>query len=107
MKSTIMTQPRIKFSKGKIADFCRRYSIKQLAFFGSVIRDDFNDGSDVDVLVEFEPNRVPGFIKLYSLQEELSDLLEGQKIDLVTLKSLNPRLRDKVLAEAQVQYAQG
>lgn len=107
MKNIIATQPQIKFSKEKIADFCHRHSIQQLAFFGSVLRDDFNATSDVDVLVEFAPDRVPGFIKLYSLQEELSDLLDGRKIDLVTLKSLNPRLRDKILAEVQVQYTQG
>jgi uncharacterized protein len=100
-------QERIVVSPEKLADFCHRYHIRKLALFGSVLREDFCNDSDIDVLVEFEENRVPGFIRLDGIEEELSYLLEGREIDLVTLKSLNPRLRNKILAEAQVQYAQG
>ena len=49
---------RIEIPKDKIAEFCRRNHIRRLAFFGSVLRDDFTPESDVDVLVEFEPGRV-------------------------------------------------
>ena len=88
----------------KIAHFCRRHHIRKLALFGSVLRDDFRPDSDVDVLVEFEPEHTPGFIRLFQIEEELSQLVEGRKLDLVTPGFLNRRIRDKVLSQAQVQY---
>ncbi len=90
----------------KIAEFCRANGILKLSLFGSVLRDDFNPDSDVDVLVEFEPERVPGFIRLYQIEQELSALLGGRKLDVVTPKFLNHRIRDRVLADAQVQYVE-
>lgn len=51
---------KIDIPKGKIADFCRKHGIRKIAFFGSVLRDDFMPESDVDVLVEFEPGHTPG-----------------------------------------------
>jgi predicted nucleotidyltransferase len=90
-----------------IANFCRKHHIRRLALFGSVLRDDFRADSDVDVLVEFEPGHVPGFFRLHELETELSGFLGGRNIDLVTEKFLNPRIRDRVLGEAQVQYEQG
>ena len=89
----------------KIADVCRRHGIRKLALFGSILRDDFGAGSDVDVLVEFYPDRVPGFFGLHRIESELACLFGGRKVDLLTFRSLNPHLRDQVLAEAQVQYA--
>jgi len=90
-----------------IAALCRRHDIRSLALFGSVLRDDFSPDSDVDVLVEFEPGRTPGFLKLHEIEQELSALLGGRPVDLVTRKFLNRRIRDRVLAGAEVQYAQG
>ncbi len=90
----------------KIEAFCRRNHIHKLALFGSVLRDDFKPESDVDVLVEFEPEHIPGFLGLGGIEEELSELLGGRKIDLVTKDFLNRRIRDRVLNEAEVQYAQ-
>jgi predicted nucleotidyltransferase len=90
----------------RIAKFCRAHHIRRLALFGSVLRNDFNADSDVDVLVDFEPGHVPGFFRLHELETELSSLFGGRKIDLVTAKFLNPRIRDRVLAEALVQYEQ-
>ena len=98
---------RIEVSAEKIDQFCRRHHIQKLSLFGSVLRDDFRPDSDVDVLVEFEPGHVPGFIRLSQIEEELSTLLGGQKVDLVTPKFLNHRIRDRILATAEVQYAQG
>lgn len=98
---------RIPIDREQIADFCRKHHIVKLSVFGSVVREDFRPDSDVDVLVEFEPGHVPGFIRLYFIEEELSVLLGGRKVDLVTLKCLNPRIRPHVLAAAEVQYAQG
>jgi hypothetical protein len=96
----------IKVTKDKMAEFCQRHSIRKLAFFGSVLRDDFRPGSDVDVLVEFIPGAAVGFFKLYDLEQELSQILEGRKVDINTPKSLSKYFRDKVLAEAEVQYVQ-
>jgi hypothetical protein len=76
------------------------------SLFGSVLRDDFRAASDVDVLIEFDPDHVPGFIRLGQLEDELSALLGGRKVDLVTPKFLNRYIRTQVLADAEVQYAE-
>ena len=101
-----MKQERIKIPKDQLADFCRRNHIRQLAFFGSVLREDFRPDSDIDVLVEFEPEHVPG-LAFIRMQDELSELLAGRNVDLVTLKFLHPRIRRQVLTEMEVHYAQG
>lgn len=90
----------------KIEDFCRKHHIHRLAFFGSVLRDDFRPDSDVDVLVEFEPDHTPGFIGLRQMEEEFSGFLAGHQPDIVTPGFLNRRIRDQILAEAQVKYAE-
>jgi hypothetical protein len=90
----------------QIAAFCRRNHIRKLSLFGSVLREDFNSGSDVDVLVEFEPEHVPGFFHLSELEQELSQMFGGRRIDLVTPKFLNHRIRDQILSAARVQYAE-
>jgi len=95
---------RIFVDRQKIMDFCRRHHIRRLAFFGSVLRNDFGPESDIDVLVEFEPGHVPGLAFL-PMEEELSRIL-GRKVDLNTPGFLSPYFRDQVLAEAEVQYAQ-
>jgi len=89
--------------KDRIADFCRRNHIRKLSFFGSVLREDFRPESDVDVLVEFEPGCTLGW-DIMDLEEELSRMLGGRKIDLVKEKYLNPRLRDRILSQAEVEY---
>ena len=99
-------QERIEIPKDKLADFCQRNHIRWMAFFGSVLREDFAPDSDIDILVEFEPGHVPG-LALIRMQDELSELLAGRRVDLVTPKFLHPRIRDQVLAEMEVQYAQG
>lgn len=97
---------RIAVDRDELARFCRRHHIRRLAFFGSVLREDFRPDSDVDVLVEFEPGHVPGF-GFIRIQRELSELLDGREVDLVTPKFLNHRIRDRVLADADVQYVEG
>jgi predicted nucleotidyltransferase len=87
-----------------LADFCRKHHIRRLSLFGSVLRDDFGPDSDIDVLVEFEPEHIPGFIRLHAIEQELSELLGDHRVDLVTLKFLSPRIRKQVLASAEVQY---
>jgi hypothetical protein len=97
---------KILVPKEKIADFCHRHSIRRLSFFGSILRDDFRSESDVDVLVEFASDAKVGFFKLYDLEQELSRILGGRKVDINTPKSLSKYFRDKVLAEVEVQYVQ-
>jgi predicted nucleotidyltransferase len=97
-----MARPRIDIPKEKIAEFCRRNHIRRLSLFGSVLRDDFGPQSDVDVLVEFEPDTHLG-LRFFGLEHELSELL-GRKVDLNTAGFLSKYFRDQVLAEAEVQY---
>jgi predicted nucleotidyltransferase len=99
------TRARIEIPQAKIAAFCRRYHIRKLALFGSVLRDDFRSNSDVDVLVQFEPGHVPGFLGVARLERELADLLGVSKVDLRTPEDLSRYFRDEVLAIAEVQYA--
>jgi len=86
----------------RIAEFCRKHHIRRLAFFGSVLRDDFRPGSDLDVLVEFEPDHVPG-LAFFGMQDELSEIL-GHKVDLNTPQFLSRYIRDDVMKTAEVQY---
>ena len=92
--------------KDKIGEFCRRHHIRKLALFGSVLRDDFGPDSDVDVLVDFEPGYLVGF-GMIDMEDDLSRLFGGRKVDIVQEKYLNSRLRGRVLASAEVQYAEG
>jgi len=94
--------PRIDIPKEKIAEFCRRNRIHRLAFFGSVLRDDFTPESDVDVLVEFEPGTRVG-LRFFGMERELSEIL-GHKVDLNTPGFLSKYFRDEVIAEAEVLY---
>jgi hypothetical protein len=95
--------PRISIDRDAVSSFCRRHHITRLALFGSVLRDDFGPESDVDVLVEFQPGHVPGF-EFMSMERELSGLLQGRRVDLVTPKFLNARIRDQVLEGAEPLY---
>ncbi len=97
----------LTIDRERIAQFCRDHHMRKLSLFGSVLRTDFRPDSDVDVLVEFDPEHVPGFIRLHAIEEELSQLLGNSKLDLVTPKFLNHRIRSRVLAEAEVLYDQG
>jgi len=94
----------IHIEQQRLAGFCRDNGIRRLSFFGSVLREDFADDSDVDVLVEFEPNRVPGFLGLARMERELSALLGGRHVDMRTPADLSRYFRDEVLREAAVQY---
>lgn len=98
--------PGIQVDDDALAEFCRRRGIRKLSFFGSVLREDFGPNSDIDVLVEFEPGRTIGF-EIFDIEDELSLLLGGRRVDLVNEKYLNRRLRPTILREAQVQYGQG
>ncbi len=89
-----------------VADFCRRHHIRRLPVFGSALRDDFRPDSDIDLLVEFQPGHTPGW-EIIDLEEKLSGLFDGRRINVVNPKYLNHRLRDTILSSAVVQYAEG
>jgi predicted nucleotidyltransferase len=95
---------KINIPPDKISEFCMRYHIRRLAFFGSVLREDFTPESDVDVLVEFEQGTRVGFFELFDMEQELSRFLNGRKVDMNTPNSLSKYFRDKVLREAEVAY---
>jgi len=101
-----MAAPKIAIDPERIAEFCRQHHIQRLRLFGSVLRDDFHPGSDVDVLVEFEPGHSPGW-EIVDIEDELGEIFGGRKVDMVNPKFLNARLRDRILHEAMVQYDQG
>jgi len=88
----------------ELAELCRRYHVRELALFGSVLRDDFREQSDIDVLVEFDADAPVGFIEHFGLQEELSRLL-GRDVDLISKRGLKPAIRRSVLDSALVLYA--
>jgi predicted nucleotidyltransferase len=100
-----MTLQGVDFPETSIAAFCRRNRIRRLSLFGSILRDDFGSTSDVDVLVEFEPGRVPGFLGMARLELELGHLL-GRKVDLRTPAELSRYFREEVLREAVPQYVE-
>jgi uncharacterized protein len=99
-------RPQMTIDRERLAAFCRRHHIRKLALFGSVLRDDFRPDSDIDVLIDFEAGHAVGF-GIVDIEEELSQLLGGHRVDLIAEKYLNPRLRQRVLVDAEVQYAQG
>ena len=92
--------------KEKLAGFFRRHHIRRLSLFGSVLRDDFGADSDVDVLVKFKAGHTPGFFGLFDMEEELSSLLGGRKVDLRTPEDLSRYFRAEVVATAEVQYVE-
>ncbi len=94
----------IKINQEEIGAFCRKNGMRKLFLYGSVLRDDFQPDSDVDVLVEFEPGRIPDFFQFIHIEDELSALLEGRKVDLVTEKFLNIRIRADVIDKAELLY---
>lgn len=89
--------------RDSIRKFCETHGIRELALFGSVLRDDFGPESDVDVLVEFAPGHGPSLFHLLDLEQELSAIL-GRAVDLVSKRGLNRHLKDRILAEREVLY---
>lgn len=98
------TSVKMNLHTDAIEQICRSYHVRELAVFGSVLREDFRGDSDVDLLVEFERDAPIGFLALAAMMRELTEVL-GRPVDLVTKGGLKPAIRDHVLAEAQVLYA--
>jgi predicted nucleotidyltransferase len=98
-----MDKPNIGLSDKKVADFCRRNYIRKLSVFGSFLREDFRADSDIDILVEFAPDHIPGLIRLAGMENELSSIL-GCKVDMRTAEDLSRYFRHDVLKSAEVKY---
>ena len=88
-----------------LASVCRRHHIRRLSLFGSTLKGRDRPDSDVDLLVEFEPGRAPGLIRLAGIARELSALLGGREVDLRTAGDLSRYFRDEVARATEVQYA--
>lgn len=87
-----------------VKNLCQRYRVRELSIFGSALREDFNAGSDIDLLVEFEPEAQIGFMTLSKMQRELSAIL-NRPVDLVPKGGLKPKIREIVISSAKVLYA--
>src|SRR3989304_3572634 len=100
-----MGKVQIDIPKEKIAEFCRRNHIRKLSLFGSVLRGDFKPDSDIDFLVEFDPEHVPGLIRLAGMELELTEIL-GHKVDLRTQQELSQYFQQKGIDSSEGQYAE-
>lgn len=96
-------QQQIDFSQEAIAEFCRRNRIRKLSLFGSILGNDFGPDSDIDIVVEFEPDASVGYFALAHMQRELTHLL-GREVDLLTPSAISKYFRQQVLESAQLQY---
>jgi hypothetical protein len=96
MDSRLIPSPQV------ISDFCKKYYIRRLSLFGSILRNDFNPESDIDILIEFEPGHTPGF-DFFFIENELSKMM-GRKVDLQTPGFLSPVIRHTVMREAMTVY---
>ncbi len=94
----------LRVDRERLEAFCRKHAIRRLAFFGSVLRDDFGSESDIDVLVEFDRGRTPGFFRLFDMEDELSELVGGRRVDMRTPEDLSPYFREEVFRTAQLVY---
>ena len=95
----------LAYDSRKLEALCREYHVKRLAIFGSVLRGEDTPASDLDLLVEFQPENIPGLFRFFDLQHEFTQLF-GKSVDLNTLGFLNGVFRDEVKNHAQSIYAE-
>ena len=96
--------PSLAVDPETLADFCRRNHIRRLSLFGSQLKGTAGPDSDIDLLVEFEPEARIGLFEMAGMEIELSEML-GRKVDLRTAGDLSRYFRDEVVRMAEVQYA--
>ncbi|MBI3958609.1 MAG: nucleotidyltransferase family protein [Chloroflexi bacterium] len=98
MESQLTVKPK------ELATFCQQNQIRVLSLFGSAVTDEFTDESDIDLLVEFEPDAKIGFLALARMQRELAEMFQ-RPVDLVPRNGLKPMIREQVLSQAELLYA--
>jgi predicted nucleotidyltransferase len=98
---------RLPIDSEELTRFCERNHVRQLALFGSVLKGTAGPESDIDLLVEFEPSAQLTMLDLAAMEEELSGLLGGRRVDLRTPGELSRYFREQVVREAEVQYFAG
>jgi hypothetical protein len=101
--SSIKSGGRLTLPKSEIAEFCKRHHILKLSLFGSYQHGTFRPQSDIDLLVEFDPEHIPGLITLSGMEIALSEII-GHKVDLRTPEDLSRYFRKEVIESAEVQY---
>lgn len=94
----------VQFPEAKLAAFCATNGVARLAVFGSILREDFGPDSDVDILIEFLPGRIPSLFSIAEMEADLSEML-GRRVDLRTPAELSRLFRDRVVAQARVLHA--
>lgn len=99
------SKSHIVLPKNKIAEFCKRRHIHKLSLFGSCLYDGFRPDSDIDLLIEFKPDHIPGLTTFSGMEIELSKII-GHKVDLRTPEDLSRYFREEVVESAEVQYVQ-
>lgn len=99
MRESLFSDPRA------LASLCRRHRIRRLSLFGSTLHGRARADSDVDLLVEFEPQAKPSLLTMAEIERELSSLLGGRAVDLRTAEDLSRYFRDDVIRSAEPQYA--
>jgi predicted nucleotidyltransferase len=104
MSEYVIGHHGVSCDRERLVIFCRRRGIRKLALFGSILRDDFGPESDIDVLIEFLPGQRVNLLDMVDMEEELSDIMGGMKVDLRTPGDLHQRFRNKVINEAEVLY---
>ena len=98
-----MTHPVFR-DQDTLAGICRRYHIRRLSLFGSTLKGTNRSDSDVDLLVEFQPDAKPSLLTMAGIEIELSSLLGGRKVDLRTAQDLSRYFREEVIRAAETQY---
>ena len=97
--------PQVSVSKKALTNFYLEHGIRRLAIYGSAQREDFGPDSDIDLFVEFVPDRIPGLLGIAGMELSPSELFAGRNVDLQTAEDLSPYFRQEVLAKAEVQDA--
>lgn len=99
--------PSMPLDEASLARVCRAHRIRRMALFGSQLKGVARPDSDIDLLVEFDPDAHPTFLDLAQIEIDLSHAMGGRKVDVRTPQDLSPHFRDEVMRTAEVQYVAG
>lgn len=99
-----MADATLQYDERALERLCREYHVMRLDLFGSQAKGTVGAGSDVDLLVEYEPGHVPGLLGFLRLEEELEAVFGSSSVDLVSRGGLSPYLRDEILRTRSLLY---